>query len=463
MSGKTRNMILVFEIGEEVTMPPIRTSAIPNSRQQIKERLLALQNPLPIASSSSSQQDSPALPLVVTASSTTDSNAATTAAAVRSIRSQQQAQPSGTQSGATTGDDGKKKNKRGVVTGKKTASIVRSLGRSVLIYDPEVRGIPNQDLEGRVVLDIGSCVRDRIPMTCLNYSNMPVESRMIVFDYLSESYIIDPNDDNLIEWIETKIAGRFRQWKHECKQEWDKDKDGPVPIEFAHRPQQWESLCAHFNSQSNKEKGAKMSEARKSEKKKDHTAGKVSFAHLAKKQRTDGKVAPHLEAYMDAYSATDPEGTARVRAATDEAVAKIMADRPATEEGSECSIQLPLDEEIRIIESEIGSSRGIRIRGFGSSVVKEPKKRGPMESVQINLQMAARIEQQDARIAEQDARIKELEARQKAELEAMEARQKANDEARQKASDEAMEARVRDLVSSMMANLPMGGGRPREV
>ncbi|KAM7489254.1 hypothetical protein LguiB_026738 [Lonicera macranthoides] len=150
--------------------------------------------------------------------------------------------------------------------------------------------------------------------------------------------------------------------------------------------------------------------------------------------------------------------TARVRAATNEAVAKMMVDRPATEEGSECSIQLPLDEEIRIIESEIGSSRGIRIRGFGSSVVKEPKKRGPMESVQINPQMAARIERQDARIAE-------LEARQKAELEAMEARQKAEIEAmeaRQKANDEAMEARVRDLVSSMMANLPTGGGRPRE-
>ncbi|KAM7469111.1 hypothetical protein LguiA_007294 [Lonicera macranthoides] len=58
-----------------------------------------------------------------------------------------------------------------------------------------------------------------------------------------------------------------------------------------------------------------------------------------------------------------------------------MADRPATEEGSEASIQLPLDEEIRIIESEIGSSRGTRIRGFGSSVVKEPKKRGPAEHV----------------------------------------------------------------------------------
>ncbi|KAM7478426.1 hypothetical protein LguiA_026639 [Lonicera macranthoides] len=35
-------------------------------------------------------------------------------------------------------------------------------------------------------------------------------------------------------------------------------------------------------------------------------------------------------------------------------------------------------------------------------------------------------------------------------------------EARQKASDEAMEARIRDLVSSMMANLPTGDGRPRE-
>ncbi|KAM7469926.1 hypothetical protein LguiA_008109 [Lonicera macranthoides] len=374
-------------------MPPIQTSAMRNT----------------------CQQDSPVLPSVVSACSTTDSNVTTTAGPVRSIRSQQQAQSLGTQSKATIGDDGKKKNKRGVVTGKKTAAIVRSRGKSVLSYDPGVRGILDQNLEGRVVLDIGSCVRDRIPMTYLNYSDMPVESRMIVFNYLSENYIFDPNDDNLIEWIDTKAAGRFRQWKHDCKQEWDKDKDGPVPIEFAHRPAQWESLCAHFNSQSNQKKGAQMSVARKSNKKKDHTAGKVSFAHLAKKQRIDGKVAPHLAAYMDAYSATYPEGTARVRAATDEAVAKIMADRPTTEEGSEASIQLPLDEEIRIIESEIGSSRGTRIRGFGSSVIKEPKKRGPAESVQINLQMAAQI-------AKQDARIAELEARQKAELEAMEAR-----------------------------------------
>ncbi|KAM7477448.1 hypothetical protein LguiA_025661 [Lonicera macranthoides] len=413
-------------------MPPIRTSAIPNSRQHIKERLLALQNALPTASSSASQ-DSPALPLVVSAFSTTDST--TTARPIRSIRSQQQAQSSGVQSQSITGDDGRTKNKRGVVSGKKTATIVRSQGRSVLSYDPQVRGILDQNLEGRVVLDIGSCVRDRIPMTHLNYSNMPVESRMIVFDYLSESYIIDPSDDNLIGWIEMKAAGRFREWKHDCKKEWEKDKEGPIPIEFSHRPAEWECLCAHFKSQSNQEKGAKMSLARKSEKKKDHSAGKVPFAHLAKKQRINGKAAPHLEAYMEVYSATYPDGTAKVRAAIDEAVAKIMADQPATEEGSEASILLPLDEEIRIIESEIGSSRGTRIRGFGSSVVKEPKKRGPGEPVQINLKMAERIAQQDARIAEQDARIAEVEARHKAEL-------------------EAMEERVRDLVSSMMASLP---------
>ncbi|KAM7478666.1 hypothetical protein LguiA_026879 [Lonicera macranthoides] len=66
-----------------------------------------------------------------------------------------------------------------------------------------------------------------------------------------ESYIIDPNDDNLIEWIETKATGRFQEWKHDCKKECDKDKDGLVPIEFAHRPAQWESFCAHFDSQSN--------------------------------------------------------------------------------------------------------------------------------------------------------------------------------------------------------------------
>ncbi|KAM7462002.1 hypothetical protein LguiA_030123 [Lonicera macranthoides] len=96
-------------------------------------------------------------------------------------------------------------------------------------------------------------------------------------------------------------------------------------------------------------------------------------------------------------------------------------------EGSEASIQLPFDEEICIIESEISSSRGTRSRGFESSAIKELKKKGHMEPVQ-------------AQIAQQDARIAELEKQQKAEL-------------------EAMEARVRNLVSLMMANLPTGGGR----
>ncbi|KAM7465579.1 hypothetical protein LguiB_013141 [Lonicera macranthoides] len=121
---------------ERVTMSPIRTSAMPNTHQQIKERLLALQNAQPIASSSS--QDSPAL-LVVPICFTTNNNAATTAGPICSVRSQHE---------ATTGDDGKKKNKRGVVTEKKTAAIVRSLGRSALNYYPGVRGFLIKTLRG---------------------------------------------------------------------------------------------------------------------------------------------------------------------------------------------------------------------------------------------------------------------------------------------------------------------------
>ncbi|KAM7473692.1 hypothetical protein LguiB_020935 [Lonicera macranthoides] len=59
-------------------MPPIRTSAMTITRQQINERLLALQNALP-AASLSSLQDSPTLPLLVSACSTTDNNATTMA------------------------------------------------------------------------------------------------------------------------------------------------------------------------------------------------------------------------------------------------------------------------------------------------------------------------------------------------------------------------------------------------
>ncbi|KAM7504273.1 hypothetical protein LguiB_003177 [Lonicera macranthoides] len=54
-----------------------------------------------------------------------------------------------------------------------------------------------------------------------------------------------------------------------------------------------------------------------------------------------------------------------------------MADRPATEEGSEASIQLFLDEEIRIIESEIGSSRGLGSEASGVLLSRSQRREVP--------------------------------------------------------------------------------------
>jgi len=60
------------------------------------------------------------------------------------------------------------------------------------------------------------------------------------------SYDIDLRRRELTDWIDDKAANRFRQWKSSCHVDWKDLGDLPLPVEFAHRPAEWQWLCNHF-------------------------------------------------------------------------------------------------------------------------------------------------------------------------------------------------------------------------
>ncbi|KAM7519099.1 hypothetical protein LguiB_018061 [Lonicera macranthoides] len=111
--------------------------------------------------------------------------------------------------------------KRGIVTGKKTATIVRTSGKSRETYDLAISG-PPKEVRSRPVSDISVLIKDRAPMLYPMFGDMPLLEQTILFDYLSEIY-----DINLAD----KAHG-----------------DAPFPMEFTYCPDQWEWLCNHFKA-----------------------------------------------------------------------------------------------------------------------------------------------------------------------------------------------------------------------
>ena len=77
--------------------------------------------------------------------------------------------------------------KRGVVTGKRTAAIVRASGKTRVTYDPVVAG-PPQDVRSRLVTDLSAFIKDRTPMSYATFGELPLSERMTLFDYLSVSF-----------------------------------------------------------------------------------------------------------------------------------------------------------------------------------------------------------------------------------------------------------------------------------
>ncbi|KAM7525788.1 hypothetical protein LguiA_015690 [Lonicera macranthoides] len=109
--------------------------------------------------------------------STTASNASTGTSVARSIRCKDlDLNVSGTSAS---------KKRRGPVIGAKTQQMVRVGGKIVVEYFDEHRGPAIEAIHSLISHDIGSCVRDRVPMLAEIYAELPKDHKRIVYDYLS--------------------------------------------------------------------------------------------------------------------------------------------------------------------------------------------------------------------------------------------------------------------------------------
>ncbi|KAM7490196.1 hypothetical protein LguiA_033117 [Lonicera macranthoides] len=109
--------------------------------------------------------------------STTASNASTGTSVARSIHCKDlDLNVSGTSAS---------KKRRGPVIGAKTQQMVRVGGKIVVEYSDEHRGPAIEAIHSLISHDIGSCVRDRVPMLAEIYAELPKDHKQIVYDYLS--------------------------------------------------------------------------------------------------------------------------------------------------------------------------------------------------------------------------------------------------------------------------------------
>ncbi|KAM7489437.1 hypothetical protein LguiB_026921 [Lonicera macranthoides] len=190
-------------------------------------------------------QESPVLPLVLplpSAHSTTGSTGP--APPTRSIRCSFTTTHVPTDSDTAAGASSSNK-RRGVVLGKKTAAITKEKGRTSVTYDDSIRG-PPFSVRSRFVTDLSAYIKDRCPMLHPTWHDLPVTERTRLLDFLSVNYDIDHRRRELTGWIDEKAANRFRQWKSSCHANWQELGDSPLPIEFTHRPAEWQWLCNHF-------------------------------------------------------------------------------------------------------------------------------------------------------------------------------------------------------------------------
>ncbi|KAM7466928.1 hypothetical protein LguiB_014490 [Lonicera macranthoides] len=357
---------------------------------------------------------SSALLLVLPSSSTNLTTGSTTGAGlpVRSIRSRHavaEAIISGTQASSCN-------KKRGVVTGKKTAAIVRTSGKSRVTYDPAVSGLP-KEVRSRLVSDMSAFLKDRVPMLFPTFGKMPLSKRTMLFDYLSESYDIDHVDKALVTWIQKKVADRFKDWKYKIHKNWQAQGDSPIPVEFIHRPDQWEWLCNHFKAEN-----FQITQIRASENKKAHSGVAQAFVLQAHDLKQKGDQAPHLTTYVEVYKKYDPDLAAAVQSARTVEVEKMMADLPPIDEALDCTspasapaLILSYETQVSVLERAVGPSRGTRVRGLESGSAKLPRKRGP--SSQIDSGTSIELVAEVAQLRANQAAINEQLQKERAERE----------------------------------------------
>ncbi|KAM7524284.1 hypothetical protein LguiA_014186 [Lonicera macranthoides] len=155
-----------------------------------------------------SGQESPVLPLVLPIPSTHSTIGSTgPAPPTRSIRCTFVTTYVPTSSDTAGASSSNKR--RGVVLGKKTATITKEKGRSPVTYDDSLRGPPTL-VHSRFVTDLLAYIKDRCPMLNPSWYGLPVSERTRLLDFLTVNYDIDSRHRKITEWIDNKAANRFR-------------------------------------------------------------------------------------------------------------------------------------------------------------------------------------------------------------------------------------------------------------
>ena len=69
--------------------------------------------------------------------------------------------------------------------GKKTHEEVRKHGKIKLEWSDELKLPSSKLVQGRLARDIGSVVRDKVPMVASSYWDLPEEHLLIVYNHIS--------------------------------------------------------------------------------------------------------------------------------------------------------------------------------------------------------------------------------------------------------------------------------------
>ncbi|KAL9669120.1 hypothetical protein QQ045_006662 [Rhodiola kirilowii] len=267
-------------------------------------------------------------------------------------------------------EGGEKRKVRGVVNGSNVAYYKHTPNKGQPIkveFLPDGTGPASQKVCSLLVHEIGSVVRDKVPMLAPSFMKLEEQDRHIVYDYLNPNFVIDPKDDQLWNFISRRAIERYRDWKADCKLFYKEHRPNVNPHEFLDRRDKWEWLKSHFDEPKNQERGEAMSKVRTKSERLNHRSGKVPFYMRDVELKVLGEKAHIVATYAKVFSA-DPAGAA-------------LADLNGGDESDEGSVldeqePLPVDTQLRIISEVLGQRRVTYVSGAGRSFKKPPLPRG---------------------------------------------------------------------------------------
>ncbi|KAM7528355.1 hypothetical protein LguiB_031765 [Lonicera macranthoides] len=151
---------------------------------------------------------------------------------------------------------------RGIVVGKKTREEVRKHGKIKLEWSDELKLPSSQVVQARLTRDIGSVVRDKVPMVAHSYWDLPREHLQIVYNHISTYYDFSYENIALFEYIQKMASLRFNDWMSKCKAHFN-TYGTDVPVEFVERVDEWTWLMAHWSTEEAKEREQEAEEMRR--------------------------------------------------------------------------------------------------------------------------------------------------------------------------------------------------------